>query len=100
MRLGLGASGRTPARLLVAAAVSVYTLIYVVLSLSGEYRLSNHGGQDWRNVWCPRHLTRWETPRNFFRSRPRVFLTGMGACYLPLLLIDRTLVHPTDAPFR
>jgi hypothetical protein len=67
-----------------------YVVCYATLSRDGEYVLSNHGGQDWRFEWCPPRLIRTEV-----LVRVHTSPTALGLCFLPCLLVDRCLWHPT-----
>ena len=72
-------------------------LSYVPFSLSGEYKRSNYGGQDWRTQWHPRFM--FEHKGNIAMwppVRPKSRITILGVIYWPCILIDRTLWHPTE----
>lgn len=87
-----------PKRVATCMVLCIYATSYLTLSCLGEYRLSNHGGADWRVVWCPPCLTVQKGPWNALRSRARVFVTDLGVIYYPLILLDRACWHPNRDP--
>jgi hypothetical protein len=72
--------------------LALYVLSYVPFSLAGEYTIANHGGMDWRREWVPAYLSR---SYRGWGGRYKVGITPLGVCYLPLVLLDRVLWHPT-----
>ena len=81
---------KRPAGLFVPLA---YLVAYVFLSSGGEYVIVNHGGRDWRSEWHPRGLVRsyWGPV-----GRPKAACTPLGVIFLPLIVVDQFLWHPTD----
>lgn len=79
---------------LVAALVAAYIGSYSILSVHGRYVLANHGGADWSFTWCPDLVI---TETEFIR--PHINPTPLAVVYLPLLLIDRYVIHPPREPW-
>ncbi|MBM3320795.1 MAG: hypothetical protein FJY73_08995 [Candidatus Eisenbacteria bacterium] len=73
--------------------LAAYLTAYALFSLQGEYVLANYGGQDWRSVWAPRSLVRSYVGRV---GRQKAAYTTLGVLFLPCIIIDRTVWHPTD----
>jgi hypothetical protein len=73
--------------------LALYAVSYLVLTLSGEYIIANHGGADWTREWCPQFVV--QRDERELLARPRVEITRLGWCYLPLLAADRLLWHKT-----
>ena len=74
-------------------SVGVYFVSYCVLTLSGEYAVANHGGNDWRREWLPKFLmTEYVAPS----GRTKSDITLAGAFYWPCIMIDRLLWHRTS----
>jgi hypothetical protein len=79
-------------RNLSAIGFLLYSVSYIVFSSCGEYVLNNHGGQDWRHEWCPKHLV---YPYMAFSGRTRTAFSPLGNLYCPLIFIDRIFWHRT-----
>ena len=90
---------------IVAAAFAVYLGSYAILSATGEYVPATSGETRWFNglgvtdirIWQPRfcHWHRWKSASGemTFDANPGGYL------YLPLILIDRAILHPTEKYF-
>ena len=72
----------------------VYVATYVPFSITGRYVIGNHGGSDWRKEWCPQYLMceYWV----WIGGRTKTGHTRYGTIYLPCILLDRCLWHPTQ----
>ena len=68
----------------------MYGAIYVPFSMAGTYVTNNHGGAHWTRDWCPQHLV---YVYRAFSGRTRIASTGLGAFYLPCILLDRCFWH-------
>lgn len=75
------------------AFLLVYIASYALLSVNGWYAVINHGGADWRKEWCPRYLVYEYLGES---GRVKTHLSWLGALYLPCVVADRVLWHPTD----
>ncbi len=75
------------------AALACDLLVYILLSLQGEYVVSNHGGADWNLEWCPKGLAHGYVG---MVGRHKTTYTMSGLYYFDCILIDRWLWHPTD----
>jgi len=75
----------------------IYILVYGVLSSQGEYILHNRGGMDWNRSWCPKFLVypRYPWDPDVFTSRTRIDISTLGWFYIPLIITDWILWHPT-----
>lgn len=72
--------------------LAAYVLSYVPLSLAGDYTVASHGGMDWRREWVPACVLRaYRAPSGRYKVR----ITAAGVFYLPLVVVDRVLWHPT-----
>ncbi len=80
---------------LVGAFAAIYLGSYIVLSLQGTYVLANHGGQHYSRSWAPRHLI-----EQFWTVRVHIRPTRLAAVYLPLIVMDRLVVHPALEPWE
>jgi hypothetical protein len=72
--------------------LALYALSYAPFSLAGEYTIANHGGMDWRREWVPARVA---YTYRALSGRHKVGFTPAGVVYLPLVLVDRVLWHPT-----
>ena len=81
-------------RQLVSTLLIAYFGSYALLSLDGQYVLANHGGADWSLTWCPDLLI---VTTEFIR--PHISPTPLAFAFLPLLLLDRYVVHPPLEPW-
>jgi hypothetical protein len=73
-------------------SVVLYLFSYLPLTLSGDYTVANHGGNDWRREWLPKFLMiEYRAPS----GRTKAGITLEGAFYWPLLLIDHIVWHQT-----
>jgi hypothetical protein len=68
----------------------VYIASYLPFSMTGKYVIANHGGLDWRSEWCPQYLM-----YEYRIIRPKAGITRYGAIYLPCILVDRLVWHPS-----
>jgi len=68
----------------------VYVATYVPFSIAGRYVVGNHGGSDWRKEWCPQYLM-----YEYRIIRPKTGTTRYGKIYLPCILLDRLVWHPS-----
>ena len=73
--------------------ILVYMTTYVPFSNAGRYVLGNHGGSDWRMEWCPQYLMR--EYRVWIGGRTKTGPTRYGKVYLPCILLDRLIWHPS-----
>lgn len=83
---------KTKIKKIVIPVILFHVLSYLPFTLTGEYKTSNYGGQDWRTEWHPSFmftLYRGNTGRS--KSMP----TMLGVLYWPYWFLDRTLWHPT-----
>lgn len=78
---------------LLAAWLVTYIVTYGVLSSRGAYIGSNHGGDDNRTTWYPAYCDEVYQARS---GRQKSTLRPLGWFFLPLVLIDRTLIHRTN----
>lgn len=83
---------RNPKFLAVVSAL--YLGSYFVLSANGSYVLANHGGSHWTKSWCPAFVI---VEYGFIRTHIRPTL--LAAFYAPLVIIDRSIVHPNLEPW-
>ena len=79
---------------LVGVLVVLYLGSYTVLSLQGSYVLANHGGSHYTRAWCPKYVI---VEYTFIRGHVRPTL--LAALYLPLVVVDRLVVHPGLEPW-
>jgi hypothetical protein len=68
----------------------VYVFTYIPFSMAGRYVIANHGGSDWRREWCPPYLM-----YEYRIIRPKIGITRYGMVYLPCILFDRLIWHPS-----
>ena len=68
-------------------------LSYLPFSLSGEYKTSNYGGQDWRTEWHPRLMFKHYIG---LVGRSKSTPTPLGLIYWPCIFLDRMLWHRTE----
>jgi hypothetical protein len=80
-------------KLLVPIAV-IYLGSYLLLSVNGSYVLANHVGDHWTLSWCPPFVI-----VEYWVIRSHIRPTPLALVYAPLVIIDRTFVHPTVAPW-
>ena len=80
-------------RAVVLLLIGVYIASYGVLSYKGGYIYHNKGGQDNRNTWYAAHCA---LPYIAFSGRQRVRITCTGWLFLPLMIVDQFVIHPTD----
>ncbi len=80
--------------LFVSMLLCLYVGSYALLSFNGRYILANHGGADWTRTWCPAFVL-----IEYRIIRPHIRPTPLAAIYLPILLLDRLLVHPAIEPW-
>jgi len=79
-------------RSLMIAWLAAYTVAYVVLSWRGAYIDANLGGSDNRSIWYPAFCGEaYRSPA----GRQKSTLRPLGWFFLPLVMLDRTLVHRT-----
>ena len=78
---------------LLAIVATLYLGSYILLSANGQYMLANHGGSHWTLSWYPRFVI---VQYSIIRSHIRP--TSLAALYTPLLMIDRSFVHPKIDP--
>jgi len=71
----------------------VYVATYVPFSIAGRYVIGNHGGSDWRREWCPKYLV---YEYRAMSGRTRTGHTRYGTIYLPCILLDRLVWHPSS----
>ncbi len=72
------------------ATILIYLLSYILPSLTGKNVVNNHGGSEWWNEWCPKHLIYdYVSPS----GRIKTSYTMLGAIYWPCILIDHTAWH-------
>ena len=70
--------------------VGVYIACYCVRSAQGGYYSCNSGGQDNADVWIAKGCGgNYRKPT----GRPGERITPLGVIFLPIILIDRCLVH-------
>lgn len=74
------------------AFLGVYIISYIVLSSCGSYIVHNLGGSDNRETWFPAYCGESYISRV---GRQKAHLTALGMVFLPLVMVDRTLVHRT-----
>ena len=83
-----------------------YSVVYVGLSLGGQYVARDAGG-GWANQ--PQHIVGyWWCPLGFgtrtgvdpATGRPVSELNALGGFFWPLFLVDRSLIHPNPPPSR
>jgi hypothetical protein len=75
-----------------AVLLLAYVTIYFLLSLNGQYSITNHGGNDWRRAWMPKGLVcEYTSPA----GRTKEELTLAGAAFWPCIVADRILWHRT-----
>jgi hypothetical protein len=77
---------------LVLGLGAVYFAAYVVLSLGGRYVDHNQGGEDNRRSWAPAFCGESHSSP---AGRTKFRLTVWGWVFLPPLLVDQWLIHPT-----
>ncbi len=70
--------------------VILYVGSYCALSLAGEYVLVDKNGLMYRE-WCPRFLARQDGSN--IPDGPRVEITRLGSCYMPLMAVDGLFWH-------
>ena len=80
-------------KLVVALAV-IYFGSYTLLSVNGAYIMANHGGDHWSRTWCPAYVM-----VEYQILRTKIRPTVLAACYLPLVVLDRLIVHPVLEPW-
>lgn len=68
-------------------------LSYLPFSLSGEYKTSNYGGQDWRTEWHPRFMINHHIG---YAGRSKSTHTILGVIYWPCIFLDRMCWHKTE----
>jgi hypothetical protein len=81
-------------RLLWVAGLTLYLLVYAVLSSRGAYLGHNQGGQDNRDTWAPAHCAKLYTSPV---GRQKLRMTALGWLFLPPMLIDQWLIHRTHS---
>ena len=81
-------------KIILAAVAVLYLGSYVLLSASGDYVLANHGGDHYTLSWCPRFVI-----VQYWNIRSHIRPTILAAFYAPLLIVDRTIIHPTVDPW-
>ena len=79
---------------LVAIVATLYLGSYLLLSANGQYVLANHGGNHWTLSWCPRFVI-----VQYRIIRPHIRPTSLAVLYMPLLIIDRSFIHPIEDQF-
>lgn len=78
--------------LLVVPWLIVYIVVYILLAFRGHYIGANFGGNDNRDVWYPSHCGEaYMSPM----GRTHCSLTSLGWFFLPVIIPDRILLHPT-----
>ena len=76
----------------VIAWLAIYVFAYSVLSSRGSYIGANHGGNDNRDTWYPAYCGEsYSSPS----GRQNASLRPLGWFFLPLLIVDRLIVHRT-----
>ena len=78
---------------LLAAIAALYLGSYFLLSVNGSYVLANHGGDHWTWSWCPKFVI-----VEYWNIRPHIRPTFLAAVYAPLVILDRSIIHPTVDP--
>jgi hypothetical protein len=74
------------------ACVGVYLIAYAFLSWYGGYIGHNEGGKDNRDTWFPAYCAeKYISPS----GRQKVRLTTTGCFFLPVMLVDQTVIHRT-----
>lgn len=75
-----------------AAWLAFYIIAYFILSWRGAYISHNLGGMDNRETWFPAYCGESYISRV---GRQKAHLTTVGLFFLPLVIVDRTLIHRT-----
>lgn len=76
---------------MLAVSIAAYLCAYAALSFTGRYVGENRGGSDNRESWCPAYCTESHLAAS---GRQRVGFTPVGWVFLPMVILDRWLVHP------
>src|SRR4051794_2818029 len=79
-------------RLLWFIGLTLYFLVYAVLSSRGKYLGHNQGGQDNRDSWAAAYCAELYTSPV---GRQKLRLTALGWLFLPPMLIDQWFIHRT-----
>lgn len=82
--------------LLIGLLAVAYVGSYIALSINGKYVEKIGGAADGSASWFP-YGTQDTTPSPTTGRVETEFPNGLGLFYLPLLIIDRLLLHP-DTP--
>ena len=72
--------------------LGVYVVVYSALSWHGNYIGGNFGGSDNRDVWYPAYCG--EAHRSP-AGRQKCSLRPLAWFFLPLVILDRTIIHRT-----
>lgn len=77
--------------------LAAYLLVYVLLSVNGQYITANHGGSDWSRSWCPAFVeVAYRAPTGRQKTNP----TLLASIFWPCLLLDRWLWHRDKDPWN
>lgn len=72
--------------------LTIYIVVYCWLAWHGSYIDANFGGNDNRSVWYPAYCGEaYRSPM----GRQKCSLRPLGSFFLPLILVDRVLIHHT-----
>ncbi len=83
-------------KVLFAVLLATYLISYGLMSMKGEYMISNHGGNDWSKDWAPKYLVvKSGRPRT---GRASTDYTLLGSLYWPCIFLDSWLWHKAQDP--